>query len=304
MIAPRPLPSNSSGSSRLESIDLLRGIVMILMALDHTRDFFHRGAMLGEDPLDLAVTTPWLFLTRWITHFCAPVFVFLAGTGAYLSTTRGRTRSELSWFLLTRGVWLIVLELTWVRWLGWTFAVNLHEHWLLVIWAIGASMIVLAGLVHLPAPWILTFGLALIVGHNALDDFHAASWGNWTWVWQVLHDGGKFQLPILPGVQLGAGYPLIPWIGVMAVGYSFGELLELESRARQRWLIFLGSALTLGFLILRLSNAYGNPERWSELDTPGLSFMTILSCHKYPPSLCYLMMTLGQIGRASCRERV
>ena len=140
----------TKSSSRLDSVDLLRGLVMVLMALDHTRDFFHTGAFQGIDPLDLSKTTVPLFFTRWITHFCAPVFVFLAGTGAFLSTTRSKSKRDLSWFLLTRGLWLVLLELTWIRWAGWNFGINLHEHWGIVIWAIGWSMVVLAALVHLP----------------------------------------------------------------------------------------------------------------------------------------------------------
>src|SRR5262249_2545961 len=151
---------------RLDSVDLLRGWVMVLMALDHTRDFFHAGAFQGWDPLDLAKTNVALYFTRWITHFCAPVFVFLAGTGAFLSTTRGMTNAELLWFLLRRRLWRVLLELTWVHWLGWTFAIDLREEWLLVIWAIGWSMVVLAALVPLPTWAVTTFGVAMIVGHN------------------------------------------------------------------------------------------------------------------------------------------
>ena len=153
---PTPTPTAQTASaraaagSRLDSVDLLRGLVMVLMALDHTRDFFHAGVFQRWDPLDLTRTTVALYFTRWITHFCAPVFVFLAGTGAFLATTRGKSARQLSWFLLTRGLWLILLELTWIRWLGWTFAFNLHEQWFLVIWAIGWSMVVLAPLVFLP----------------------------------------------------------------------------------------------------------------------------------------------------------
>src|SRR5262249_54383225 len=152
---------------------------------------FHQGAFRQQDPLDLSTTTVWLFFTRWITHFCAPVFVFLAGTGAFLSTTRGRNAGALSRFLFTRGVWLIVLELTWVQWLGWSFTVNLHVHALLVIWAIGWSMVVLSVLVHLPRAAVLIFGLALILGHNALDGIKPGSWGNLGWLWQVLHAGNS-----------------------------------------------------------------------------------------------------------------
>ena len=278
---------------RLESIDLLRGLVMVLMALDHTRDFFHRGALHGIEPMALATTTLPLYFTRWITHFCAPVFVFLAGAGAFLSMGRGKTKSDLSWFLVSRGLWLVLLELTWVQWCGWTFAVNWHVHWFLVIWAIGWSMIILAGLIHLPRPIILAFGLMMIVGHNALDAIKPASWGRADWLWQILHAGGQFEFNALPGFHFGAGYPLIPWIGVMATGFCFGGLMELDQKTRRRWLWWLGGGLSAGFVLLRLTNWYGDLRPWSAQASLTKTILAFLDCHKYPPSLCYLLMTLG-----------
>ena len=277
--------------SRLDSVDLLRGLVMVLMALDHTRDFFHKGALQGIDPLDLTTTTIPLFFTRWITHFCAPVFVFLAGTGAFLSTTRGKSKRDLSWFLFTRGLWLVLLELTWIGWAGWNFGINLHEHSGLVIWAIGWSMVVLAALVHLPNWAITTFGVATIALHNAFDGVKPESFGPFAWLWQILHAGDKFQ--IVPGVTFGAGYPLIPWIGVMAVGYGFGTILLREAAARQRWLFRVGINMTVVFFLLRFSNLYGDAKHWSSQDTGFRTLLSMLDCTKYPPSLCYLLMTLG-----------
>lgn len=281
----------SQPASRLESVDLLRGLVMVLMALDHTRDFFHAGAFAGEDPLNPATTNVALYFTRWITHFCAPVFVFLAGTGAFLSTTRGKSKRELSWFLVTRGLWLVVLELTWVRWAGWTFAVNLHEHWGLVIWAIGWSMMVLAALVHLPLPAIAVFGVVMIAGHNALDAVKPADFGLLGWLWQVLHEGGSFN--ITSSVKFGAGYPLVPWMGVMAAGYSFGAVLLQPERRRN--LFLLGSALTVLFVLVRGLNVYGDPKPWTEQHSSLQTLFSFLDCRKYPPSLCYLLMTLGPV---------
>lgn len=275
---------------RLESVDLLRGLVMVLMALDHTRDFFHTGPFAGQDPLDLKTTSGALFFTRWITHFCAPIFIFLAGTGAFLSTTRGRKQRELSWFLFSRGLWLILLEVTWVQWAGWTFAINLHTHFLIVIWAIGCSMLVLAALVHLPIRVITGFGIGMIVLHNATDAVKAADWGQWAWLWRLLHAGGEIKVS---GHTFAAGYPLIPWIGVMATGYSFGRLLQCEPAVRRRWLVGLGSALTIAFFLLRASNLYGDPKPWTAQATWTHTVMSFLDCHKYPPSLCYLLMTLG-----------
>ncbi len=275
---------------RLESVDLLRGLVMVLMALDHTRDFFHED-LHHFQPLDLARTYPALFLTRWITHFCAPVFVFLAGTGAFLSTTRGRTTRDLSLFLLTRGLWLVFLELTWVKCLGWAFHFDYHGIGLAVIWALGWSMVVLAGLVWLPRRFIALFGIVMIVAHNALDGLKPESCGAWEGLWRVLHAGGEFE--IAPGWKIGAGYPLIPWIGVMAAGYGFGELLLAESGRRRKWLLRLGLGLTLAFVVVRSTNFYGNPTPWQPQVTGLFTLFSFLDCHKYPPSLSYLLMTLG-----------
>jgi uncharacterized membrane protein len=302
----------TKSSSRLDSVDLLRGLVMALMALDHTRDFFHKGALHGIDPLDLSTTTVPLFFTRWITHFCAPVFVFLAGTGAFLSTTRGKSKRDLSWFLITRGLWLVLLELTWIRWAGWNYGINLHEHWGIVIWAIGWSMVVLAALVHLPTWAITTFGIAMIATHNAFDGVKPETFGPLAWLWQILHAGGKFQ--ITPDVTFGAGYPLIPWIGVMATGYGFGTILLREPAARQRWLFRIGLNMIVVFFIIRFTLdgntphetshstvmreflrlfTYGDSHPWTSQPTGFRTLLSMLDCTKYPPSLCYLLMTLG-----------
>ena len=285
-----PLRAPTTGA-RLDSIDTLRGFVMVLMALDHARDFFHFGATQGIDPLDLSSTTAPIFLTRWITHSCAPTFVFLAGTGAFLSGTRGKSPRELSWFLLTRGLWLVVLEVTYVQWAGWTFAMDLHVHFAWVIWAIGWSMIVLAALVHLPVWAIGSFGLAMIATHNAFDGVKSAALGAWAPVWQVLHEGG--QLDLGHGHKLAAAYPLIPWIGVMAAGYAFGQLLVQDAATRRRRLLRIGFALTAGFVALRLSNLYGEAKPWAAQSDALKTVGSILDCTKYPPSLCYLLMTLG-----------
>ena len=276
-------------AARLESIDLLRGLVMVLMALDHTRDFFHNGVYHFE-PLDLSRTTPAIFLTRWITHFCAPVFVFLAGTSAYLSRTRGKSKRQLSWFLFSRGVWLIVLEVTWVKCFGWTFAFDFSSVSLIVIWALGCSMIVLAGLIHLPTWAVAAFGLALIFGHNNFDGVKPEDLGGLGPLWRILHAGGEFE-PVR-GFHVIAGYPLVPWIGVMAVGYAMGQLMTQASE-RRRVLVILGASAVLLFVFLRLTRVYGEPNQWSRQSNPLLTLLSILDCRKYPPSLCYLLMTLG-----------
>ncbi|MEY2410148.1 MAG: hypothetical protein QOF48_2818 [Verrucomicrobiota bacterium] len=279
-----------ASASRLESVDLLRGLVMVLMALDHTRDFFHED-LHHFQPLDLTRTYPALFLTRWITHFCAPVFVFLAGTGAFLSRSRGRTPRDLSMFLLTRGLWLVFLELTWVNCFGWSFNVDFHGIGLAVVWALGWSMVALSGLVWLPIPVITIFGVIMILSHNAFDGVRPESFGAWEGLWRVLHAGGEFQ--IAPGWKVGAGYPLIPWIGVMAVGYGFGEVFRAEPAKRAGRLLILGLAITLAFVLVRFTNVYGNPTPWHPQRTGLFSVFSFIDCHKYPPSLCYLLMTLG-----------
>ena len=273
---------------RLNAIDLLRGIVMVLMALDHTRDYFSNAMF---DPTDLTKTNTLLFLTRWVTHFCAPVFIFLAGTGAFLSTLRGKTQRELARFLLTRGLWLVVLELTVVRCLGWQF--NFDYHWMfgLVIWAIGWSMVALAGLIFLPPRALAVFSLVMILGHNLLDKIRPESLGALSWLWKLLHVPGEVEP--LAGVHFAVGYPLIPWIGVMAAGYVFGQLLLREPQQRQKLLWRLGAALTLAFVVLRAVNVYGDASPWAVQKNWWFTVFSFLNCTKYPPSLLYLLMTLG-----------
>jgi uncharacterized membrane protein len=258
------------------------------MALDHVRDFFTNAKF---DPLDLTLTNPALFMTRWITHFCAPVFIFLAGTGAFLSTTRGKSKRELSWFLFTRGLCLVLLEITWVRCLGWEFNFQFHNIPAAVLWAIGWSMVGLALLVYLPNWAVAAFGIAMIVAHNAFDGVHAESWGPFEWLWRILHQGGGFQ--VTRNVTFIAAYPIVPWIGVMAAGYGFGTILLHEPLRRRREIFLLGAALTLLFVVLRWSNLYGNPKPWVEQRNALLTVFSFIDCHKYPPSLLYVLMTLG-----------
>jgi uncharacterized membrane protein len=270
--------------ARLDSIDLLRGLVMILMALDHTRDFFGSS---GPNPRDVA--DPVLFLTRWITHYCAPVFIFLAGISAYLYGARGRSTGELSRFLLTRGLFLIVAEFTIVRF-GWTFNPGFSVLVAQVIWAIGASMVALAGLVWLPRAAVAVFALALIAGHNLFDGVQPANLGGMAWLWSFLHEGGNVQAGNL---RLFVLYPLIPWIGVMAAGFALGPVFTGAAEQRRRVLVGLGLAVTAGFVVLRASNLYGDPAPWQAQETWLSTVLSFLNCEKYPPSLLYLAMTLG-----------
>jgi uncharacterized membrane protein len=274
---------------RIQSLDILRGLVMILMALDHVREFFHFGAQ-HFDPLDLTQTTPILFFTRWITHLCAPAFVFLAGTSAYLQSRRGKTTEEVARFLIKRGLWLIVLQVTWVLCLGWKMNFSFSDIPLEVIWVIGVSMIVLSGLIFLPFRVTLLSSLAVVALHNALDGIKPAQLGSFSWLWKVLHVPDA--IPISKYVAIQSYYPLIPWIAVMALGYCFGRVVDLPPDRRRKVLLTLGFGLVAGFVLLRSLNVYGDLP-WSTQPRPWMTLLSFLNCTKYPPSLLYLLMTLG-----------
>lgn len=276
MTAPAPKPR-----VRLESIDLLRGVIMIVMAIDHTRDFFGNG----QNPTDLATTTPALFFTRYITFFCAPVFFLLTGTGAFLSLRR-KSSSELSRFLFTRGLWLIFLETVVLRCLGYQFNVDYRVTMLLVLWALGWSMITLALLVRLPLWVSAVFGVVLIATHNLLDGVQSASP-----LWAILH-APNFVINT-PRVSVFVAYPLIPWIGVTAVGYSLGQVYRWSPERRRQFLLQLGLALCVAFVALRAINVYGDPVPWTAQPTRPFTLLSFLSLNKYPPSLLFLLMTLG-----------
>jgi uncharacterized membrane protein len=277
-----PAILNAHAPVRVASIDALRGLVVVLMALDHVRDYFSAAHF---DPLDLTQTSVALFLTRWITHFCAPTFVLLAGVSAHLISKRC-TRGELTRFLATRGVWLVVLEVTVVN-AAWTFNLNYqHGVFLQVIWAIGVSMIVLAALVHLPLRMIAAFAVVMIAGHNLLDSVAPESFGEFAWLWSLLH----VQSPIPVGF---VAYPLIPWVGVMALGYVLGAVYELDPRRRCAHLVRLGAAALALFVLLRFLNDYGDPQPWSAQASVLHTLLSFLNVEKYPPSLLYLLLTLG-----------
>jgi uncharacterized membrane protein len=274
---PQPAPRR-----RLEAVDVVRGVIMILMALDHTRDFF---GMPGANPVNLLTTTPELFFTRWVTHICAPVFFLLTGTGAFLSLRR-KSVSELSRFLLTRGLWLIFLDLFLVRCFGFQFNVDYHVTLLLVLWALGWSMITLSALVHLPTRYVTAFGVVLVAGHNLLDGLRITSP-----IWTILHVPG-FVIN-RPGFIVFAAYPLIPWIGVMALGYGLGQAYGWEPERRRTVLLRLGVALSVAFLALRAINIYGDASHWAPQRSAVMTVISFLNTTKYPPSLLFLLMTLG-----------
>jgi uncharacterized membrane protein len=274
--------STAHAFTRVASIDILRGLVMVLMALDHVRDFFTNAHF---DPLDLSQTTAPLFLTRWTTHFCAPTFVLLAGVSAYL-TGRNCSRAELSRFLLTRGLWLVVLEVTLMS-LVWTFNVRYdHGLFLQVIWAIGVSMIVLAALVHLPVGEIAAYSLLIIFGHNLLDGIDPQTFGSWAPLWSLLHVSE-------PIPHAFVAYPLVPWIAVMSLGYCLGSLFELERERRKQSFVYLGAASLTLFVLLRTTNVYGDPADWSVQSSMVRTLLSFVDVQKYPPSLQYLLVTLG-----------
>ena len=274
---------------------------MVIMMLDHTRDFVHFQATYF-DAANVARTTPMLFFTRWITHFCAPLFVFLAGTGAYFQSLRGKPNRELSWFLVTRGLWLIFLELIVLRVLiPFNLDFGALASFLQVIFAIGCSMIVLAALIFLPVTAIAIIGVAMIALHNALDGVQVISWqgpgtpvpGFLASVWHVLHVPGLIFPFGANGPPVMVLYPLIPWIGVMAAGYAFGSVYRFDPVIRRRWLVRMGTLLTAGFIALRAINIYGDPSPWAQQDTAVKTVLSFLAVSKYPPSLLFLLMTIG-----------
>ena len=274
---------------RISSVDLLRGAVMIIMALDHTRDFFHFDAQTGN-PLDLSTTTPALYFTRWITHFCAPVFVFLSGTSAFLQSAR-KSKKELCIFLITRGLWLILAEVTIVN-LLLTFDIDFSFIALEVIWAIGISMVILALMIWLPFEIILAVGLLIVFGHNTLDFYEKDQTTTFSAMYDLIHRRGshslwgKHQLLIL--------YPFLPWTGLMMLGYCLGKVLRNNDAAYwKRFLIITGISTIALFIILRYINVYGDPAPWSLQATGFITFLSFINSSKYPPSLFFICMTIG-----------
>jgi uncharacterized membrane protein len=282
--------SSAVSNPRIQSVDALRGLIMIIMALDHVRDFISSAAFAFE-PTDLSRTTAILFFTRWITHFCAPVFAFTAGIGAFFYQQNSRTKSQLSRFLLTRGLWLVFLEFTVVRFL-WLFQVRLQGSlvMLLVFWMLGMCMIFLAGLIHFPVRILAPLSLLVITTHNLFDGIDPARFGHLAFLWQLLHQPGGF--PFQRGFLVIA-YPLIPWIFVMSSGYCFGNVIRWDAGRRQKFLLSIGIVCTIGFALLRLLNHYGDSAPWSHQKSALFTFLSFLNTTKYPPSLLFLLMTLG-----------
>ena len=274
---------------RIYSLDLLRGLVMIIMALDHARDFLHFDAFI-HDPLDLKSTGPILFFTRWITHFCAPVFVFLAGTSIFLQAKR-KNKAELSSFLFKRGLWLVFVELVIITF-AWTFDTSYPVLILGVIWAIGISMLCMAVLIHLPFRLLLALGLIIVFGHNVFDFMPSTNNGLF---WDFVRNGNFAFHPLFAGHEIAIIYPFLPWLGLMMLGYCLGGMYnsDVPFERRKLFLSRLGWACILFFVLLRWTNVYGNPHLWSIQGNSMFTLMSFLDVHKYPPSLLYLCITIG-----------
>ncbi|WP_293776466.1 heparan-alpha-glucosaminide N-acetyltransferase domain-containing protein [uncultured Oxalicibacterium sp.] len=286
--------SAPSPSTRIASIDALRGLVILLMLVDHTREFFFLRAQVG-DPMDLSTTEPALFFTRLTSHLCAPIFVALTGLAAYIYADRKGSTREASAFLFKRGLFLIILEWTVINF-AWTFDLTPKLFYLQVIWAIGLSMIALSLLLHLPRRWLIALAILIMLGHNLLDaiSFEKSEWG-YT-VWSILHDRGYLSLPWLPwDAQARTSYPLLPWIGVIMIGYGIGPWFARNRPAQQRFYRLVTSgAICIGlFLVLRGANGYGETQPWQAGDTFMLSLMSFFNLTKYPPSADFLLLTLG-----------
>jgi len=277
-------------SNRITSIDLLRGTIMIIMALDHVRDYFHKDVFY-YDPLDLERTSVILYFTRWITNFCAPIFCLLAGTSAFISGQR-KTKKELSLFLFKRGLWLIFLELTVVNF-AWFFNFEFTIFLLAVIWALGASMIILSVLIHLPRRIILVIGIVVIAGHNLLNNVHFPQHDALGFTWGFLHDFKIF--PIGAHHAVFWAYPILPWAAAMALGYCMGSLYtrDYDPAKRKGILLKIGFGSVILFFIIRAINVYGNIFPWTTQSTTTFSFLSFMNVSKYPPSLDYMLITEG-----------
>ena len=278
-------------SYRINSIDLLRGLIMVIMALDHTRDFFHVTAFTA-DPLDASSTTPLLFFTRWITHYCAPGFVFLSGVSAYLASLK-KSKSEASLFLIKRGLWLVIAELTLVN-----FGIFLNPGFnffiLQVIWVIGWSMILLGIISRISQKLVLALGVLLVFGHNILDYFSLPRTGTAGYTLNILFRANSI-LPLNSNHAAGIFYAILPWTGVMFMGYSIGHwfIRGFDAAKRKRRLLITGISLVALFFILRLTNLYGNPVNFKQGENFTRTIYSLLNTSKYPPSLQFLSMTLG-----------
>ena len=278
-----------SVKARIYSLDLLRGLVMIIMALDHVRDFFHFDAFV-HNPLDVTTTTVPLYFTRWVTHFCAPVFVFLAGTSIYLQAIR-KTKEELTMFLFKRGLWLIFVELCIITF-SWSLDITYPVFVMQVIWAIGISMVFMAMIIRLPYAAIFSIAIIIVAGHNVFDYIPATHKG---FFWDLARNGNFSMYELVAGHRFVIIYPFVPWLGVMMLGYCIGKIYDpaFAPGERRKILIQLGIGLLVVFALVRSFNGYGNPFQWTTQHDPFFTFLSFINVHKYPPSLLYVCITLG-----------
>lgn len=295
------MTSTALVKNRIQSIDIVRGVVMVIMALDHVRDYLHITGM-TDDPLNLQTTTPALYFTRWITHLCAPIFVFLSGTSIYLMNFR-KTKKEISSFLIKRGLWLMAIEMILIT-MGWRFDPMYHAIIWQVIWVIGLSMFLMGLLIWLPYYAIMILGFVLMFGHNLLDYPEAEHVGTFSFWWDMLHHG-SFEAAhnIDSNHVIVTGYALIPWLSAMMLGYCFGKIYDpdVDSSVRKKLLLRLGFCMIILFAMVRLINVYGDPHPWTVINNPLWSanknrfytFLSFMKVHKYPPSLLYFLVTLG-----------
>jgi uncharacterized membrane protein len=283
-VAPEHVVPRAAPPLRVRSIDIVRGAVMILMALDHVRDWVTNVRF---QPEDLARSSAALFATRWVTHFCAPTFFFLAGVGIGIARSKSGSGEGLSRFLVTRGVWLLILELV-ITPIGWQFGFQLIPAFALVLWALAWSMMAMVLLIRVRAGVLAALALAMIAGHNLFDSVRAGDAGALAIVWRLLHVPGF----AVPGVLFTA-YPLVPWVAVMVLGTVAAGVYEWPPERRRRVLMRSGAAAIAAFVVLRAINGYGNPVPWSHQRTAALTVASFLNVLKYPPSLDYLLMTLG-----------
>jgi uncharacterized membrane protein len=281
-------PAITGARTRLQNIDALRGFVMVVMLLDHIREtwFLHVPV---TDPMDALSADPWLFFTRLSSSLCAPVFVALTGLGAYLFS-RNHSRAETQAFLVKRGLFLIGVELILIT-PAWTVKLP-PTIWLQVIWCIGICMITLAGLMRLPRRFLIALGLAIMCGHNLFDGIRLTPDHPLFALWAILHQRDLIALPF--GAVARTSYPILPWIGVILLGFGIGPWFDrgFDAAVRQRRLLILGFGLIAGFVALRWLNLYGDAP-WYDGGTPLRTFMSFIALTKYPPSLLFLSLTLG-----------
>ena len=273
---------------RIESIDVLRGIVMIIMALDHVRYYFHYDAFFYS-ATNISQTTPILFFTRFITHFCAPVFLFLSGCSAFLVGKR-KTKNELSVWLLKRGFWLLLVTFT-IEKFGWSFYISPYQFDLAVLWSLGASMIVLAGVIFLPLKIIVGSAVGIIFFQHMFDSFNPVADNFFSVIWKILHVPGSVEVA---GIKFAVAFPLLPWIAVMMLGYSFGKLYtNYDEKKRFSLLLKIGLITLVAFFVLRIINIYGDQNPWKTYDTLSKTIMSFFNVSKAPASFGFINLTIG-----------